>query len=55
MQIYQNAHKACKDAYSDIRAGLATSRFPLSDEARRTRAVEFQAQNPVFIFLWRGM
>ena len=47
MQFYQNAHKAYKDAYSDIRAGLATSRLPLVDEARRTRAVESQAQKPV--------
>ena len=54
VQFYQSAHKACKDAYSDIRPGLATSRFPPLDETRRTQAGELQAQKSV-LFFWRGI
>ena len=32
--------KAYNDAYSNIRAGLATSQFPLLGETRRARAAE---------------
>ena len=51
VQFYQSAHKACKDAYSDIRAGLATSRFPVLDEPTRIQGGRVTGTETRIVFL----